>query len=103
MTHIQEEETTSIFKKGKTVTINANSILIILANLLIVACAYFARHELERLETAQTTLAAAIMPRHEIETQMNAIKDHMHELDLQVIELRSKQTSLEISVVKLQK
>jgi hypothetical protein len=94
-------EDTDILKKARNM--NANSVLIILANVLILLCSYFAKHELERLEAAQIALGSAIVPRHEIETQMNAIKDHMHELDLQVIELRSKQTSLEISVVKMQK
>ena len=94
-------EETGIFKRPKGS--NLNSILLIVVNVLVLVCSYLVKHELERLETAQNNLSSQMVPRHELESQLSAIKDHQHEQDLQIIELRSKQTSLEITLAKMTK
>lgn len=83
--------------------VNFNSILLGLVNLMIITIGFFAKHEMEKVEDNQNRLWQAIMPRHEIEVELQAIKAQQNRADAEMIDLRSKLTALEISVAKWQK
>ena len=83
--------------------LNLNSLLLLLVNGLVLVTGWFAKHELEKVEQSQQQLWAAIVPRHEIELELSAIKSQQSRFDLELIELRGKLTVLEISVARTQK
>lgn len=88
-------------EKGKQ--FNLNTLVLGFLSLLIAASGYFGKHELERIEDSQSKLWLAIMPRHEIELQIQEIKTYQAHWDTRLLEVQSRQTALEISIARMQR
>jgi hypothetical protein len=82
---------------------NVNTGLLTICNLLVLLVGFFSKHELERMEDGQAKLWLAIMPRHEIEIQLQEIKSVQTHSDTRILELQARQTLIEISLAKIQR
>jgi hypothetical protein len=82
---------------------NVNTGLLTVCNLLVLVVGFFFKHELERMEDGQAKLWIAIMPRHEIEIQIQEIKSVQTHCDTRILELQARQTLIEISLAKMSK
>lgn len=74
--------------------LNFNTALLTLVNVLVIVIGFFAKHELERVESVQAKLWEGMMPRHEIEVQFVRIEGEQ-------LEFRRRMSLMELDIAAI--
>lgn len=88
---------------GQPKQINLNTMLLALVNVLVLVVAFFAKHTLERVESNQAKLWEAMMPRHEVEMQLQLLRSENLRIIGDQQEFRARLGKLELDIARMQK
>lgn len=76
--------------------VNLNTALLALLTLLITTVGFFSKHSLESIESNQKQMWDKMMPRQEIQLQIELVSSANHRIEADLAELRARMQTVEI-------
>jgi hypothetical protein len=80
---------------------NLNTVILTIITALIALVSFLGKRELERIDATQRQMWLAIMPRHEIEIEIQTVRSLQLRLENDQYGLRERLTKLEVDVARI--